>query len=260
MSSHSFIICAYKESPYLEECVESIMKQKSHSYVAIATSTPCDYIDNIAKKYNLEVFVRNGESDIKNDWNFAASCAKTKWVTVAHQDDVYACDYSEKITEAVENCENGILAMTDYHTLINGAVSDNKNTRIRRFLRVLLKSRRLSSYRWIKRMILCMGNSICCPTVAYNKEKIDGDIFTSELKFNIDWDTFLKFADYDGRFIYVNKPLVNYRVHDGATTKACMENNIRIKEDTIMFNKFWPGWIAKLIMHFYKGAYEEYEN
>lgn len=259
MNIHSFIICAYNESPYLEECIESIMSQQMLSYVAIATSTPCDYIFEIAKKYNLEVFVRDGKSDIRDDWNFAVSCAKTNWVTIAHQDDVYESNYSAEIVRAVENCGDAILAITDYRSLIDGAKSVNKNCRIRRLLRMPLKNRALSEKKCVKKMILSLGNSICCPTVAYNIEKTGKEIFTSNMKFNIDWDTFLKYAGYSGRFVYVDKPLVNYRVHAGATTKECMESNLRIEEDTLMFNKFWPRRITKMIMHFYKGAYEEYE-
>lgn len=260
MELHSFIICAYKQSPYLEECIESIMKQELQSYVAVATSTPCDFIYDIAKKYNLEVFVRDGKSDIKDDWNFAANCAKTRWVTIAHQDDVYESDYSKAVCAKIEKNSNAILAITDYHCLINGVKSANKNSRIRRFLRTPLRIKKLAGKKWVKRMILSMGNSICCPTVAYNRDLIKGDIFTSDMKFNIDWDTFLKFAESDGSFAYVDRPLVNYRVHDGATTKECMESNLRIEEDTKMFNKFWPKWITGIIMYFYKGAYEEYDQ
>ena len=76
--------------------------------------------------------------------------------------------------------------------------------------------------------------------------------------FNIDWDTFLKIANIPGTFAYVDKPLTYYRVHDGATSKEFIVDHRRIKDDTYMFNKFWPNWITKIIMHFYKKAYDTY--
>ena len=50
---HTFAICAYKESPYLEECIESLMAQEMKSEIIICTSTPNDYIKNIP--FNLWV-------------------------------------------------------------------------------------------------------------------------------------------------------------------------------------------------------------
>ena len=52
-TNHTFAICAYKESPYLEECITSLMEQTVKSEIFIATSTPNKYIDDIAAKYNL---------------------------------------------------------------------------------------------------------------------------------------------------------------------------------------------------------------
>ena len=45
----TFAICAYKDSPYLEEAVLSAKKQSVPVDIFIATSTPSDYIRNIAK-------------------------------------------------------------------------------------------------------------------------------------------------------------------------------------------------------------------
>lgn len=83
-------------------------------------------------------------------------------------------------------------------------------------------------------------------------------MFVSDMKFNIDWDTFLMLAKRKGRFLYVDKPFTYYRVHDGATSKEFIDNNGRIIEDTMMFEKFWTRPVAKLIMKFYKKAYNTY--
>ena len=50
---HTFAVCAYGESPYLEECIESLKGQSIKSNILIATSTPNKYIKNIAEKYNV---------------------------------------------------------------------------------------------------------------------------------------------------------------------------------------------------------------
>lgn len=57
---HTFVICAYGESPYLEECICSLLNQKRKSSVLIATSTPNEHIERLAEKYHLQVKVKPG--------------------------------------------------------------------------------------------------------------------------------------------------------------------------------------------------------
>ena len=60
--SHSFAVCAYGKSPYLKECLDSLVQQEfADSKIYIATSTPSAWLDEVAKEYNLEVFVNDGE-------------------------------------------------------------------------------------------------------------------------------------------------------------------------------------------------------
>ena len=57
-----------------------------------------------------------------------------------------------------------------------------------------------------------------------------------------------------GRFLYISKPLMQHRIHEESETSNLIQNNIRLEEDYIMFKKFWPEWIAKLLMKKYKDA------
>ena len=53
---HTFVICAYKESAYLEECVKIAERtKKKESNIIMVTSTPNDYIKNICEKYDVEL-------------------------------------------------------------------------------------------------------------------------------------------------------------------------------------------------------------
>ena len=65
---HTFAVCAYKESPYLEKCIESLLSQTVKSNIMIATSTPNNYISSIAEKYELPLIVNPGEGGITQDW------------------------------------------------------------------------------------------------------------------------------------------------------------------------------------------------
>ena len=117
---HTFTVCAYKESAYLEECVQSLINQTVKSKIIICTSTPNDHISSIAEKYGLEVFVNEGERGITGDWNFATSKCDTEYYTIAHQDDLYEPEYLEHILPALEKAKRPIIAFSEYFEIRNG--------------------------------------------------------------------------------------------------------------------------------------------
>ena len=80
-SNHTFAVCAYKESPHLEACIRSLKNQSFAGNILLATSTSNSFIENIAKKYKIPYYVRDGKSGITQDWNFAISVRK-KTITV----------------------------------------------------------------------------------------------------------------------------------------------------------------------------------
>lgn len=260
-TNHTFAVCAYKESPYLDECLQSLVSQSVKTNIILCTSTPNDLIKSMAEKYDIPMFVRDGQSDIRDDWNFAYDSSNTDYVTIAHQDDLYHKDYVKTFVEKRKDYKDIIIFFPDYMPIKNGIVGKrDKNNIIRHMLRTPMKFKMLANKKFWKKRILSLGNTIVCPLVTYNKKMLGPSVFTSELKFNIDWDTFLKLANYDGRFLYADSALGFYRIHDGATSKEFIVSNTRVIDDTVMFNKFWPKWVTKLIMKVYVKAYDTYSD
>ena len=99
MKPHAFAVCAYKDSPYLEACFRSLLKQSVRSEIIICTSTPSPFIEKMADKYQIPLFIRQGKSNIREDWNFAFDMAESRFVTIAHQDDLYQKDYVKRLLE-----------------------------------------------------------------------------------------------------------------------------------------------------------------
>ena len=175
-----------------------------------------------------------------------------------HQDDVYDKDYLENIL--INYTGEELMLTTDNFYYINGKSVDNKNLKLKRILKFPLRIPLIGNIRWVRVMTLSLGNTIQCPSATYNKKLIKGNIFTSDLKFALDWDTFLKIYRMKGKIRYIPLKLMSFRISDEATTKSCMNNDLRVKEDTIMFSKFWPKKIVKLIMKFYVKCYEVYDE
>lgn len=257
---HVFSICAYKDSPYLESCIRSLKAQSTPSYIILCTSTPSPFIYEMAGKYEIPVHVRDGESGIKDDWNYAYSMADGELVTIAHQDDMYHRDYASCLMNAYKRYPDMTVFTSDYVIVKNGElITGDTMLWIKRFLRAPLRVPVLNHRSLVKKLPLMLGNSVCCPATTYQKKALGEPLIQSAYQFVLDWDNLLRLSCEDGRFICVERPLLYYRVHDGATTKACIMDNRREQEEEEMFRRFWPASLARLLMGLYRSAYNEYE-
>lgn len=260
MITHTFAICAYQDSPYLEACIRSLKRQTVSANIILCTSTPSVYIEELAQQYGLPCYVREGESDIQEDWNFAYHMADSKLVTIAHQDDMYHKSYAQ----IVQLCWNYYPDVTVMSTDAR-IVKDNQFQKpgqvelMKKLLRFPLRFSRWNNLDWVKESVLQFGNPIVCPSCTYQKELLGEPVFQSKYKFALDWDTMARLASKPGRFLCVEKPLLYYRIHEEATTKSCILDHSREQEELEMFQRFWPGGIAKLLMQGYKKAYSSYD-
>lgn len=252
-SNHTFTICAYKESKYLEECIQSLLNQNVKSNILISTSTPNQFIESLAQKYELPLYINKGESGIGQDWNYAVSCAKTDYVTVAHQDDIYKPDYLAEIVKKIEKGKDFVIAFTDYREIKNGEeIKFTRNLIIKKIL--LFPLRFFNKSKFIKRRSLSFGSGICCPSVTINKKITGENPYKTELKCDLDWDTWDQMTNYKARFLYIPKELMQHRIHEESETSNLIQNNTRLEEDLQMLERYWPKPIAKCIMSFYSKA------
>ena len=253
MISHTFVICAYGESKYLEECIVSVKKQTIESNVILATSTPNEYIKVLCGKYNIPIYVNNGETGITQDWMFAVSCAKTPFVTIAHQDDVYFEKYAEYAVEAYIKSKKPLIFFTDYWEIRNGEYTkSNKLLNIKRFMLLPLRIKAFQNKKWIRRLILSFGSAICCPSVAYAVDNLPKPLFFNHFRTNEDWEAWERYSKLDGDFLYCKEPLMAHRIHEESETTATIQETGRSAEDYEMFKKFWPDWIARFLVRQYK--------
>lgn len=251
---HTFVVLAYKESEHLEECIKSVLNQSYKSKVIIATTTDNEFIRRFAKKYKLDVVVGK-HTNIGGDFDFAVRCGKTELVTVAHQDDIYDYNYSKEVVDDYIKHKNASIIFTDYYEIRgNDKVSTNLILKIKRILLSPLSLKYLSRFKFIKRLILRFGNSICCPAVTFVKDNCPQEIFSCDYKCNVDWYAWEKLSKLGGSFIYNSKKLMGHRISLESTTTDIINKGIRTEEDYDMFCKFWPKWIANMINNFYKNS------
>lgn len=250
---HKIVILAYKNSPYLDECIASLSPEKFSADMICCTSTPSVFIEDICKKYGVTLIINPSSLGIASDWNFGLAQAKGCWVTLAHQDDIYSPDYISEVRRAISDHPQAILITTWYREIINGAARKNLNFFVKYFLTQLsfLFRKEIRSVRDKKRLLV-LGNPIPCGGATMNN--MNGDLFfDSSFKYALDWKFWFDLANKDGAFVFINKPLIDIRVHEESTTVTLMKGgNLRQEEELKLFSMFWPKWFAKFIAYCYK--------
>jgi glycosyltransferase involved in cell wall biosynthesis len=250
--NHTFVVCAYKESEYLEECIRSLKNQTIKSNILISTSTPNPFIQRIAEKYELPVFVNMGCKGIADDWNFAYQQAQTELVTLAHQDDIYEAAYLEHVLSSLNHVKYPLICFTDYCEIkMEKRECENQLLSIKRLMLSPLKIKLFQSIKFVRRRILSLGCPICCPSVTFVKTALPVSVFQFGYKSDIDWQAWEKLSREKGQFVYCSKPLILHRIHAESETTRILENNTRVQEDLEMFCCFWPKQIAKVLVKIY---------
>ncbi len=259
MKTHMFAICAYKESPYLESCIRSLKRQSVRSGIIMCTSTPNSHISSLAEKYDIPLYVRDGESGLGADWNYALSCADAHFVTLAHQDDLYHRDYTKHLFRAIEDWPDMSLFSSSY-VLIRGGKTVGAGAAgfIKKILRLPLKVRLIAGMTLVKKSVLCLGNPIVCPSCTYDKSVTGDNPFSTSSRFIPDWENLWRMASEPGRFICDEKPLLAYRIHRGSQTEKLIRDNTRFTEEEAMFDSIWPRPVSRLLMRFYRLAARAY--
>ena len=260
---HTFAVCAYGESPYLEECIQSVIRQKIPTNILIATATPNSFISDLAQKYEIPLFINEkaiGKSNIANDWNYAYHCAHTELVTITHQDDIYLQDYSQNVLEGFNRAHHPLIAFTDYSELRDGReVSDNRLLNVKRVMLLPLRLRLLWNSIFVRRRILSFGSAICCPSVTFVKMNLPEKLFISGYRSDLDWQAWEAISKRKGAFVYCSAILMSHRIHEDSATTAIIADNDRTKEDFEMYCKFWPVWIARILEHYYRNSEKQNE-
>lgn len=249
---HTFALCAYGKSPYLEACIQSLLAQSLRTRILIATTTPNETISSLAEKYDLPLYINEGQPGIAHDWNCAIAHSGTPLVTIAHQDDVYEPAYAKTMLSAMNSVPDPLIFFTNYGELRDGKrVDKNRLLDIKRALLKPLECKRFARSKFVRRRCLSIGSSICCPSVTLALPNLEKPVFEAGFKSNLDWQAWERISKRDGSFLYAPEILMYHRIHEGSETSALIRDNTRTAEDREMLEHFWPKPLAAIINRVY---------
>lgn len=259
-ATHCFVVPAYGDSPHLRACLDSLRAQTRRSPIVLCSSTPHAGLQALADEYGAGLVLHSPNAGIGHDWNAALEQASTEWVTLAHQDDVYLPEFTQRTLTMAARQSQAAMVMTGYGELIDSKVAESW---VRLFSPMLLVKRMLLELGFLgrsavanpaaKRRLLRFGCPVPCPTVTLRTNT--GLRFREDLKVNLDWEAWLRLAAQAGAFAYVRQTLMLHRIHADSETSDGIRAGVRAREDLMMFQAQWPAPIARMLARAYAMSY-----
>lgn len=254
--THCFAVCAYKDSPFLPECLDSLRAQERPSPILLCTATPSPYLERLAEEYGASYCVNPQAPGIGSDWNFALAQAQASGydlVTLCHQDDLYLPGYGAAVQRLAT--PDMLIYFSDYgEKRGNEVVTRSRLLRIKRMLLWRMRIPAFQSSIFMKRRTLALGDPICCPAVTFNLRRLPVPLFQTDMTTSLDWQTWERLSRMDGRFTYDHAVRMLHRIHVGSTTSQVLEKGGRQPEDYAMFRKFWCAPVARLLTKWYSAS------
>jgi hypothetical protein len=258
-STHTFVVPAYGHPAFLQRCVESLQAQTVSSRIVIATSTPGPFISAVAHRLGVPVDVNPVCAGIASDWNYALTRAEHGWITLAHQDDWYRPEYTERCLAAASHARDPVLVFTAASEKQVADGQEVRNSRVKRLMcDAVFAGQSAVRGRFRKRLLLAFGNPIPCPSVMINRSTAATFRFPDGWRSNLDWVAWLDLARVPGSFVYVRQRLVHRLVHADAATVRHID--ARSEEDERVLRSLWGGPVGSLIAHAYGAGRRQYDE
>jgi len=194
---------------------------------------------------------------IAADWSFALASAATRYVTLAHQDDLYDPTYVESCLKAAERHPANLITFTRYREM-RGRQTTNYSINLlvkSLMLKYAFAGRENARTPPQKRRVVAFGSPIPCPSVMYNRDSLGDFEFSRAYEVNLDWDAWIRLIDKPGSFVLVRETLMAHRLHTGSQTTEGILNRRRQFEDLLCFEQLWPKRIARVLAAAYSLSY-----
>lgn len=255
-SSAAVVVLAYGESPFLAGCLASLAAQVEPAPIIVATSTPSHHIDRAAQAVGAEVRINPTHRGIAGDWNFGLQASDARYITLAHQDDIYAPDFVRRSLSALAGSDDAVLAFTGYQEIDDdGAAKTSKISRVKHLIEAVTlgQARRVTGARL--RLYLSFGNPLPCSSVTFDLSRLPGFTFSADYSSNLDWDAWWRLMRAGAAFARVPEPLVGRRHNALTATSRLIADGTRQAEDLKMFRKAWPWPLAEAVSWVYRAGY-----
>ena len=218
----SIIVLTYNSSEFISETLESIRNQTySNIELIITDDFSKDNTVNICEDW-LEIYsyrFNDKVKIIKSSYNTGISCnlnrgleaASGKWIKPMAGDDTL---FDDGINSFVDFCKNSDAKIA-YSSMSLITSNINFKEKFEGFFKISREIQNNHFNAEYQNTILQYYNFIMAPSAFYNKIVVSNlGGACEDFKFIDDWPLWLKATSQGFKIHYIDKPLINYRIHD----------------------------------------------
>lgn len=250
------MVLAYGDSPFLAGCLASLKAQMQPSRIVVSTSTPSAIIEQAAGTAGAALLVNSGKRGIGPDWNFALHNSGARYVTLAHQDDLYAATFTAATLDLFTRYPEGALSFTGYQEIDDaGRPKSSRVSRIKHLIEALTIGWREAVTGLRLRMFLSFGNPLPCSSVTFDLQRLADFSFDETYVSNLDWDAWWRLYAQGEVFLHAPARLVGRRHNALTETSRLIQSGQRQREDAEMFRRIWPAPLDRMFARLYSASY-----
>ncbi len=254
-SDHCFVVMAYGDSPFLAGCLASLRAQTIEPRIIVTTSTPSPFVERVAAASSAPMIVNPQRQGIAADWNFAIRAARSRYVTLAHQDDTYMPTFLAQTLKALARAD-GLLCFTSYQEINDeGAPMSSKISKVKHLIEMVTLGDSTAIRGSRLRAFLSFGDPLPCSSVTFDMALLNDFAFSGAYRAVLDWDAWWRLMTAGKTFIRIPERLVGRRHNSLTETSKLLADGTRRKEDLHMFRRAWPRPLSDLIAFAYRAGY-----
>lgn len=215
----SVCVPVYNGQKYLHEVLDSILEQSFKDFeVVVSDDSSSDNTLQIVREHSINTshsvrIVHNMHRGIGRNWNNAIQNARGKYIKLIFQDDLL---HKHCLEDMLEQCTSGVSMVWCRKTLI-GDVSEGRQVRedaVFRNTATKTTSEILSDIQLYTHPRNPFGEPICS---FFEKSMWESCRYDETLKQGLDYEHAYRMLK-KGRFIFLDKALVSFRLHNEQTT------------------------------------------
>ena len=234
----TIVIPAYGESPYLDQCITSIVNSQDASVqiIVIDDASPTSFVRNISEKYFPRIsYIRNEKNlGVANNFNKALSSANSLFVQIVGQDDLIV-DSMVKVIHSAKDYVDQCFAIHPAVKVIDSL--GNSSFDMNEVIKSIIKPASQKTYSGdTLRKSLLLGDWTYFPSIIWNKNLLPEAPFSDEFKYCMDLDLLLRMCATDSALFLSDKKGFHYRRHSKSVSMAAVPKK-RFEEEMIVIRR-----------------------
>jgi glycosyltransferase involved in cell wall biosynthesis len=209
------VVPAYGEPKYLEATLRSLISTQGDSVRILVLDDGSDssFIQNLVKQFQPRIsYIRNPTNlGVSNNFNKGLRIANAKYVMLVGHDDLMSGCMTSVVNKTQFLDRSFFAILTPAKTINSFGETTLSLSSFAKSVLTPNNSGIISAKRFL--VTLLVGNWVFNPSIIWNTEDLESELFSDRYLFCMDWDLLLRLAYRNRTCVYSETEILMYRRH-----------------------------------------------